>query len=223
MQIIAFFFVSWATIFILLVTTFLPIACAIITILTFAFSEKSHRLRNFITYNVSAIIFMVLFSLFYTCGMILGEKESSYRFAQITPEYNIISVDYKPFKIEGKHNIDYVDSIAVADSFLFGHSGDRYFYLSLQNDSLQYDSVFSNLNLPEHYTQEDLMDAESYYSKNNTAESSSPSRWKQIRIPLLLSTIITFILSFLLKAFIGKIENIVRGIIKLFKGRKGNN
>lgn len=58
-----------------------------------------------------------------------------------------------PYNIEGKHSIDMIDSIAEVDSLLFGLSNKKYFCLSLKSDSLQYDSVFSNLNLPASCTQ----------------------------------------------------------------------
>jgi len=236
MQVISFFFISLATIFIVLVTSYLPYICVIITILTFIFSEKSHILRNLITYNVSAVILLFFFSFFFSFSLLLGKKEntysgdSDYRYVQINPQYKIISTDNMPFYIEGNHNIDEIDSIAKMDSLLFGLSKGRYFCLSLENDSLQYDSVFSNLDLPAHCTQENLMDPESYYYNNrnlNYNEQSScstweitRSTWKMIRVPLLLALVTTFILSVILKTTIDKFEKIVRFLIKLIKGRE---
>jgi len=90
---------------------------------------------------------------------LFGEKKSldsgygDCRYIQITPQYKIISIDNMPYNIEGKHSIDMIDSIAEVDSLLFGLSNKKYFCLSLKSDSLQYDSVFSNLNLPASCTQ----------------------------------------------------------------------
>ncbi len=210
--------------FFIVVVFILPLICVIVTILTLIFSEKSHLLRNLITTNVTAIVFLFSFSIFATFSILFGEKKSldsgygDCRYIQITPQCKIISIDNMPFYIEGKHNINKIDSIAEADSLLFGLSRDRYFCLSLKNDSLQYDSVFSNLNLPASCTQEDLMDADSYY--HNKYKQNSRSIWEIIKVPLLLAIVITFILSFILKTIIDWLEKIIRSLIERIKERK---
>ena len=122
-----------------------------------------------------------------------------------------------PFYIEGKQSID-IDSIAEVDSFLFGLSNTKYFCLSLKNDSLQYDSVFLNLNLPASCTQEKLTDAETYYY--DKYKRNSRSIWEIIRVPLLLAIVITFISSFFLKTIIDWLEKLIQSWITHIKERK---
>lgn len=223
MELIINIFLFLFIFFLIVVVSILPAICVIVTILTLIFSERIHLLRNLITTNVAAIIFLFSFSIFTSFSILFGEKKSldagygDCRYIQITPQYKIISIDNMPFYIEGKQSID-IDSIAEVDSFLFGLSNTKYFCLSLKNDSLQYDSVFSNLNLPASCTQEKLTDAETYYY--DKYKRNSRSIWEIIRVPLLLAIVITFISSFFLKTIIDWLEKLIQSWITHIKERK---
>ncbi|MBO4734799.1 MAG: hypothetical protein J5614_00245 [Paludibacteraceae bacterium] len=145
------------------------------------------------------------FSIFF-CGssdsnVYLGDT----RYVKINDKYTLISIDNFPFYIEGKRfTLDYVDSLAESQNYLYGHASDSYFSLNMEDGIVRKDSLFENLELPEYCIKEKIVGAEEFLI--NKDSELSRSIMEVLLWPFILALIFACLSSFYTKKLVVWLE-----------------
>ena len=174
-------------------------------------SKKENRLSHIISYSVGSAIFFFLFFIF-SCFSIFfcGSSESNVylgdtRYVKINDKYTLISIDNFPFYIEGKRfTLDYVDSLAESQNYLYGHASDSYFSLNIEDGIVRKDSLFENLELPEYCIKEKIIGAEEFLINKDSELSRSIT--EVLLWPFILALIFAYLSSFYTKKLVVWLE-----------------
>lgn len=174
-------------------------------------SKKENRLSHIISYSVGSAIFFFLFFIF-SCFSIFfcGSSDSNVylgdtRYVKINDKYTLISIDNFPFYIEGKRfTLDYVDSLAESQNYLYGHASDSYFSLNMEDGIVRKDSLFENLELPEYCIKEKIVGAEEFLINKNSELSRSIT--EVLLWPFILALIFAYLSSFYTKKLVVWLE-----------------
>lgn len=170
-------------------------------------SKKENRLSHIISYSVGSAIFFFLFFIF-SCFSIFfcGSHDSSVylgdtRYVKINDNYTLKSIDNFPFYIEGKRfTLDYVDSLAESQNYLYGHASDSYFSLNMEDGIVRKDSLFENLELPEYCIKEKIIGAEEFLINKDSELSRSIT--EVLLWPFILALIFAYLSSFYTKKLV---------------------
>lgn len=174
-------------------------------------SKKENRLSHIISYSVGSAIFFFLFFIF-SCFSIFfcGSSDSNVylgdtRYVKINDKYTFISIDNFPFYIEGKRfTLDYVDSLAESQNYLYGHASDSYFSLNMEDGIVRKDSLFENLELPEYCIKEKIVGAEEFLINKDSELSRSIT--EVLLWPFILALIFAYLSSFYTKKLVVWLE-----------------
>ena len=174
-------------------------------------SKKENRLSHIISYSVGSAIFFFLFFIF-SCFSIFfcGSYDSSVylgdtRYVKINDNYTLKSIDNFPFYIEGKRfTLDYVDSLAESQNYLYGHASDSYFSLNMEDGIVRKDSLFENLELPEYCIKEKIVGAEEFLINKDSELSRSIT--EVLLWPFILALIFAYLSSFYTKKLVVWLE-----------------
>lgn len=174
-------------------------------------SKKENRLSHIISYSVGSAIFFFLFFIF-SCFSIFfcGSSDSNVylgdtRYVKINDKYTLISIDNFPFYIEGKRfTLDYVDSLAESQNYLYGHASDSYFSLNMEDGIVRKDSLFENLELPEYCIKEKIVGAEEFLINKDSELSRSIT--EVLLWPFILALIFAYLSSFYTKKLVVWLE-----------------
>jgi len=174
-------------------------------------SKKENRLSHIISFSVGSAIFFFLFFIF-SCFSIFfcGSSDSNVylgdtRYVKINDKYTLISIDNFPFYIEGKRfTLDYVDSLAESQNYLYGHASDSYFSLNIEDGIVRKDSLFENLELPEYCIKEKIIGAEEFLINKDSELSRSIT--KVLLWPFILALIFAYLSSFYTKKLVVWLE-----------------
>lgn len=174
-------------------------------------SKKENRLSHIISYSVGSAIFFFLFFIF-SCFSIFfcGSSDSNVylgdtRYVKINDKYTLISIDNFPFYIEGKlFTLDYVDSLAESQNYLYGHASDSYFSLNMEDGIVRKDSLFENLELPEYCIKEKIVGAEEFLINKDSELSRSIT--EVLLWPFILALIFAYLSSFYTKKLVVWLE-----------------
>lgn len=174
-------------------------------------SKKENRLSHIISYSVGSAIFFFLFFIF-SCFSIFfcGSSDSNVylgdtRYVKINDKYTLISIDNFPFYIEGKRfTLDYVDSLAESQNYLYGHASDSYFSLNIEDGIVRKDSLFENLELPEYCIKEKIIGAEEFLINKDSELSRSIT--EVLLWPFILALIFAYLSSFYTKKLVVWLE-----------------
>lgn len=174
-------------------------------------SKKENRLSHIISYSVGSAIFFFLFFIF-SCFSIFfcGSSDSNVylgdtRYVKINDKYTLKSIDNFPFYIEGKRfTLDYVDSLAESQNYLYGHASDSYFSLNMEDGIVRKDSLFENLELPEYCIKEKIIGAEEFLINKDSELSRSIT--EVLLWPFILALIFAYLSSFYTKKLVVWLE-----------------
>ncbi len=174
-------------------------------------SKKENRLSHIISFSVGSAIFFFLFFIF-SCFSIFfcGSSDSNVylgdtRYVKINDKYTLISIDNFPFYIEGKRfTLDYVDSLAESQNYLYGHASDSYFSLNIEDGIVRKDSLFENLELPEYCIKEKIIGAEEFLINKDSELSRSIT--EVLLWPFILALIFAYLSSFYTKKLVVWLE-----------------
>jgi len=174
-------------------------------------SKKENRLSHIISYSVGSAIFFFLFFIF-SCFSIFfcGSSDSNVylgdtRYVKINDKYTLKSIDNFPFYIEGKRfTLDYVDSLAESQNYLYGHASDSYFSLNMEDGIVRKDSLFENLELPEYCIKEKIIGAEEFLINKDSELSRSIT--EVLLWPFILALIFAYLSSYYTKKLVVWLE-----------------
>lgn len=196
---------------IIIISVFFCLSEILAIIVILFVSKKENRLSHTISYSVGSAIFFFLFFIF-SCFSIFfcGSSDSNVylgdtRYVKINDKYTLISIDNFPFYIEGKRfTLDYVDSLAESQNYLYGHASDSYFSLNMEDGIVRKDSLFENLELPEYCIKEKIIGAEEFLINKDSELSRSIT--EVLLWPFILALIFAYLSSFYTKKLVVWLE-----------------
>lgn len=181
----------------------------VITVIYF-FSKKENRISNVMSYSVGSAIFFFLFAMFSCISIIFGGSDESNiyfgdtRYLKINDSYKLIQIDDSPFCIEGKVDLDNVDSLAEVQDYLYGYASDSYFFLSMGDGIVRKDSLFENLDLPDYCVKERIVGVEEFLRDKDSELSRSV--FETFMWPFIFALILAFLSSFVTKKLVFWLE-----------------
>lgn len=196
---------------IIIISVFFCLSEILAIIVILFVSKKDNRLSHIISFSVGSAIFFFLFFIF-SCFSIFfcGSSDSNVylgdtRYVKINDKYTLISIDNFPFYIEGKRfTLDYVDSLAESQNYLYGHASDSYFSLNMEDGIVRKDSLFENLELPEYCIKEKIVGAEEFLINKDSELSRSIT--EVLLWPFILALIFAYLSSFYTKKLVVWLE-----------------